>query len=705
MGAANEKSSDLSTFDQPKSIKNSRYGHDKNIPICSTNKSLQNSYTRSPCAPKSPRFVENVILIWLDASLENITEATQKSLNQIRRLTHIVKTFSDVDKCVKFIESIEDEKIFLIVSGSFGPQITPIIENYNQVYSIFLYCGNKANHEQWVKQYKKIRTIHTQLKELCETVKYHIAQYDKGLTSISVFPSSTNVELNEFNKEFIYLQVMKAILIEIRFDKKFRKDFMNYSRPFYLGNDFQMNLIDTFYENYDLHSPIWWYTRKCCLYGMLRKAFYKNDMEIMFKLAFFIRDLHRDIKKSYSDVHTHQRHPISVYRTTRMTLDEFTNIEKNYDGFIAFNDFLLTTLERSMALRFGNLIRIEPNAVGVIFKIVIDPITSSVPFISLNNLSYLSNTEGEILFSMNTLFRVEEIVKVNDRLYEIQLAPVNKKDKLIKSLLGCVQRLTTGVPGWYKLTKILMDANEYDQAEAVYKYVLSQANDNQLAERAYVQHQLGYIEEMRNNFPAAINNYQQSVDICLKTLPRDHPNLLATYINLASAYRKQGDYQKAWDSNQTALQILLQPHDPNTIVQQNNTAALYQEQKKYSEAQNIYEKSIQTILLDFPSHQTLLADTYHDLAGLFYSMKDYTKAISNYEKTIAIEEKFTPPYSPALASAYYNLATAYEGLQDNKKAVKNAENAVEIARLTFGNEHSETQQYTNYLQQIKKLSR
>ncbi|CAF4410625.1 unnamed protein product, partial [Adineta steineri] len=174
----------------------------------------------------------------------------------------------------------------------------------------------------------------------------------------------------------------------------------------------------------------------------------------------------------------------------------------------------------------GNLIRIEPNAIGVIFKIVIDPITSSVPFISLNNLSYLSNTEGEILFSMNTLFRVEEIVKVNDRLYEIQLAPVGKKDKLIKSLLGCVQRLTTGVPGWYKLTKILMDANEYDQAEAVYKYVLSQANDNQLAERAYLQHQLGYIEEMRNNFPAAINNYQQSVDICLKTLPRDHPNLL-----------------------------------------------------------------------------------------------------------------------------------------------------------------------------------
>ncbi|CAF4255828.1 unnamed protein product, partial [Adineta steineri] len=54
---------------------------------------------------------------------------------------------------------------------------------------------------------------------------------------------------------------------------------------------------------------------------------------------------------------------------------------------------------------------------------------------------------------------------------------------------------------------------------------------------------------------------------------------------------------------------------------------------------------------------------------------------------------------------YYNLATAYEGLQDNKKAVKNAENAVEIARLTFGNEHSETQQYINYLQQIKKISR
>ena len=80
---------------------------------------------------------------------------------------------------------------------------------------------------------------------------------------------------------------MKSILLEVQYDKKFINDFLDFSRPYYTNNEQQLNIIDTFVQNYGLHSPIWWYTRYCFIYSMLRKAFLCYDFELIYKLAFF----------------------------------------------------------------------------------------------------------------------------------------------------------------------------------------------------------------------------------------------------------------------------------------------------------------------------------------------------------------------------------------------------------------------------------
>jgi len=699
MGATGSKTTTTPAFDQIKSVKKSIGGRSKNISICLNNNSYPNNKAVSSSTEKSPRFLENTILVWLDGSLGKPSDSDKKSLDQIRRITNILETFSELEKCFDFIKSIKDEKIFLIVSGSFGPQIVPRIETFNQVNSIFIYCGNKANHIEWTKQYKKIKSIHTQIRELCEAVKYNIRQYDKSLTSITILPSSDVIELNKSNQEFIYLQVLKCILLEMRYDKKSEKQFIEYSRQFYLNNEYQLNIIDTLPKMYELHSPIWWYTRRSSMYAMLRKAFSTNDFEVILKLAFFIRDVHRDIKKSHSQLHDHQHHVIDVYRATRVTMDEFTNIEKNRDGLIAFNDFVLTTLERSMALKFANFVRDDPNSVAIIYKIHIDPITSTMPYISLNNLSYLSNTEGEILFSMNTIFNIYKLDKLNDRLYELSLVPTSKKNQQIKNLIEYIQAQTANVPGWYKLTKIMMDTNEYDLIESIYNYIYDQTEQTQFAERAFLQHELGYINELKDNLPISINHYKQAIDIYLKYIPATHPTLLSTYTNLGSVLQKQGDFSGALVYYQNALKIE-QPNDPNIVVQYNNIGTTLQQQGKYAEAEQTYEKAVQTLIRDFPSAHSLLADTYHNMAGLFYLMKNYSKALTYYEKTLAIEEK-TPPI---LASTYFNIATTYEGLGDYKQSIKYAEKAVETARLTFGNEHLETKENLNYLERLRQKS-
>jgi tetratricopeptide (TPR) repeat protein len=701
MGQPGSKGANSASFDQIRSSKKSVGGRQKNVPVSASNKPLRAERSISATNEKPLRFVETTMLIWLDASLEKPTDSNQKSLAQFRRATNIVEIFTELEKCFNFVNSVKHEKIYFVVSGSLGPQIVPRIDALDQIQGIYIFCGNKANHEQWTKQYKKIKGIHTRIKDLSEAIRYEARQYDKSITSISILPPATVIELNEANKEFIYLQVMKSILLEMHYDKKFQKDFLEFSRPFYLNNEQQVGIIDTFETNYNLHSPIWWYTRYCFMYSMLRKAFYHHDFELIYKLAFFIRDLHRDIKKCFLQTHNHQFHPITVYRATTMTSKEFENINKNQGALLSFNDFVLTTLERTVAIKFAQSLRSNPDSVSIIYKINIDPEVSSVPYIALNNLTYLSNTNGEILFSMNTIFHIDKIEKIHEHLFEIILFPANKKDEQIKGLVEYMLEVTAGVSGWYKLSRVLMEVKEYNQVEHIYKHIFGQTSNSDREERAFLQHELGYIYDLKDNLPTSVDHYKQAIQIYLAYLPPNHPTLSITYTNLASVLEKQGDLNGAFDQYQQALKTA-KPDDPDIALHYNNIGANLQKQGKYAEAQQTYEKAIQILLQDFPSAYPILADTYHNIGGLFYSMKDYAKALNYYEKSLAVEEKFLPANHPTFVSTYYNLATTYEALKESKKAIKYAEKSAETARRTFGEQHLETKETTNYVEKLRQ---
>ncbi|CAF4885883.1 unnamed protein product [Rotaria sp. Silwood1] len=703
-GKAASKIIGTPSFDHMKSQKVSIGNRKKNLPIYSSYKLNSMEQTIPKTNKKVLQFVENVILVWLDSSLEKQTESNKSLINQFYRVTGIVKTFSNVNECFNFINSIEYEKIFLIVSGSLGRQISPLIENLDQLYSTYIFCGNQASHEEWSKQYKKIKSIHTKIKELCDAVKKDIRHYDRSITPISILPLSSIIELNDSNKDFINLQMVKSILISIEYDKKYRREFINYARQFYLNNEQQLNLIDKLDDNYSLHTPIWWYTRKCCLYSMLRKAFYYQNFEVIYKLAFFIRDLHKDIKKSHLQAHSHQHRAIIVYRATSMTNNELEHIQNSKGCLLSFNDFLSTTLERNIALRFVNLLRNDTNSIGIIYKIVVDPVSTTIPYIALNNLSYLSGNDGDILLSMNTIFRVGQIEQMSERLYEINLFPASKKDEEIKSLIEYIQDSLEGPSIWYKLCKVMVDLNEYDLAEHIYKTISTEKEDHEREERAYIQHELGYVCELKNDLSSAANYYKKAIEIYLTYLPENHPTILPTYINYASVLEKKGDLTGALNQYLSASKID-KTGDSNVIAQYNNIGRIFQQQKKYQEAEKTYEKAIEILLKDFSSNHPVLADTYYNLAGMYYTMKNYSKALSYYEQTCDIEEKSFIVYHPTLSSTYFNLATTFEALNDEQNAIKYATKAAETARFTFGNDHTETKENVNYLEQLQENSK
>lgn len=103
--------------------------------------------------------LERSSLIWLDATMNECQENIDVQ-NQLRKLVHHFKTFTNCEECEQYIRSASiHNHIILVVSGHLGQVIVPHIHQIQQVSSIYVYCMDKAKNEQWSSQYKKVRLI------------------------------------------------------------------------------------------------------------------------------------------------------------------------------------------------------------------------------------------------------------------------------------------------------------------------------------------------------------------------------------------------------------------------------------------------------------------------------------------------------------------------------------------------------------------
>lgn len=69
---------------------------------------------------RSQRILQNFLLVWLDANMNEKEDFFKTSLEQLRQFVASVNTFTNPNECYDFMKTILDETIFLIVSGSLG---------------------------------------------------------------------------------------------------------------------------------------------------------------------------------------------------------------------------------------------------------------------------------------------------------------------------------------------------------------------------------------------------------------------------------------------------------------------------------------------------------------------------------------------------------------------------------------------------------
>ena len=307
---------------------------------------------------------------------------------------------------------------------------------------------------------------------------------------------------------------------------------------------FNSQAITEFEQNYRSDSAIWWYTSQYFIYSTVNKALRNLDTQALVKMAFYIRDLHRQLqqlhKQQFNTGSTSQIFPL--YRGQGLPSEDFEKLRKTKGGLISFNSFLSTSLDRDISSVFAVSVSDVTALIPILFHITVDPSKSTTPLAFIDRISQHGD-EQEILFSMHTVFRIAKITQdiEHQRLYEVELTLTNENDQQLSGLIQYMRQELMGF-GWNRMGQLMLRVDDFNGVEQLYIELLK--NTDNEADKSLYFNQLGWARMNQWEYKEAVKYYEKSIEINERTLSKNDPDLSASYNNIASVYNYMGEFSK-----------------------------------------------------------------------------------------------------------------------------------------------------------------
>jgi tetratricopeptide (TPR) repeat protein len=643
--------------------------------------------------------VQNIRLIWLDTNIDEINnDDCHNTITKLRSIVNVINIFTDVDECINFLMEIKDEKIFMIISDALSQHILSFVKDLSQVECIYIFCQDKSKYEQcFQQQWQKLKGIFTEISSICKILQQTIQQFDQDSISISFLPTrdeidTSNQNLNQLNQSYMYTQILKDILLTIDFDQSHIKDFIAYYREQFDKDDGQQDVIDILEQNYYNHTPVWWYTYNSFFCAMLNRALRTMDISFIIKMGFYVRDLHRHIEQLHLEqfVGCQQTEQFIVYRGQGFSSADFDRLMKMKGGLVSFNNFLSTSVDRDIALTFAQSNQQNSNLISVLFEITVNPSVRSTPFAYINEISNYK-TENEFLFSMHTIFRIEEIKQINenDRFWHVKLVLSGDDDPELSSLAKQMQReipLTTN--GWHRLGQLLIKLGQFNKAEQIYKLMLDKTSNDE--EKSMIYHMYGIIKNGEGEYKEAITFYEKSIEILEKIALLNNPYIAVSCSKIGSTYDTMGEYSTALSFHEKSLKILQQTlpsNHPYLAISFNDIGSTYNKMKKYSKALSYHEQALKILQQTLPPNYPSLATCYSNIGSVYKRLNEHSKALSSYEKSIEIRKRSLPSYHPDVVISYHEIGSIYDEKGELTQALSFYEKAFKIQEKSLPSDH------------------
>jgi tetratricopeptide (TPR) repeat protein len=656
--------------------------------------------------------VEDFVLVWLDTRTPQavVREKTHKEnikrQSQLQTIINFTRTFNDADDCRTFIQSSKTEKVFLIACGYLGEFFVPTIHALSQLEVVYIFCTDQRQHTKWAKSYSKVRAVCTTTNELLTSLSKDVSMYAKNLTPLSIFAAdlSREVSLRSLKAEevrFMWFQLLLQLIIRMPPNKIAQNDMRTECEQAYRGNVLELVRIDEFFRTYTPDSCIRWYTKDSFIYRLLNKAFRTENIDIIFKFRFFIVDLYHQLKL------LHRPFTGTVYRGQTMSPEELQLLKDSIDKFVSINAFFSTTKSSNRAISFSGEGSGLPRFESVVFQIEIEEhITDTQPFADVAHFSSMSD-EDEILFSMNTIFRLVGVEKWGS-IWMVHLILCNENEQSMKDLVDHFKKEIDEdqMPPLLMLGEFLWKMGDFGRANRYYKMMLKELpSEHELIGKVF--NNIGLISLENGDFRLAMHYFNKALRL---QKPTETLDLAETYSNMGVLYNQQGETDQALKFTRRSLdiQVRLLPHNHKLVGSTyNNIGWIYFQRRDFDEALRFYEKarSIECVALGSSDHFDH-ATTLSNIGLVHYEQGHYELALSFYKEALVIQERSLPAQHPQFADIYTNIGTVQEKLGELSEALVMFNKALEVRLVALSLNHpSIAESYNNLANVLDALGK
>ncbi|CAF0993115.1 unnamed protein product [Adineta steineri] len=295
------------------------------------------------------------------------------------------------------------------------------------------YCPIK---ETWYINMTVVDEDDDQLQQILTPWKTSILQnYDS-------IPSQNNQliyvrNLSEDNGAFLAFQLSVDVILRLDRNDFARQEMMAMCRTKFPHDRFVLAKIDEFERRYQSNQDAAkWYTADSFLYRLLNQVLRTEAIDPIFKFRYYIQDLHNQLAVMQDDylkrLQISNCSTLILYRGQVMAWNDLQDkFRTNIGNLITMSSFLSTTTDRHVARFFSGdgFVENPERDVSVLYEITIN-IQSfhSVPFAELHDETIFEE-EGEVLFSMGAVFRIDDVYEEHKLLWTVKLTLTTEEEE------------------------------------------------------------------------------------------------------------------------------------------------------------------------------------------------------------------------------------------------------------------------------------
>lgn len=239
---------------------------------------------------------------------------------------------------------------------------------------------------------------------------------------------------------------------------------------------------------------------------------------------------------------------------------------------------------------------------------------------------------------------------------------------------------------------------QYAEAETTFQRAIEQIKNQDSttfkAKQIQLSNNLAIVYKYWGKFAQAEQLYREILNTLQKQYGNSHPDIAATYHNLAGLNHARGDYDSAekWAKQSYQLHLdLFGDHHPKTIADGAAYGSILHGLQRWEEAIAHFQTAINFFEQQLGKNHYDLALNLNNLAASLQAQGILLEAENAYRKALEIKMNILGENHPELAITLHNLGSILQQTGKIAEAKSLFEQAKDIFALTLGEDHPHTQ--------------